>query len=1003
MAFTASQLATLNFYNWEILGRGYCLYPYQVAIEPPFKTFKHQFNFNYPSGLDDGKVPSLLKKAQNLFVSKPKPDKEYKNEYEIEVLPFETVTEKVALQIHFNKAPTVDSALSLELLQGLMFTEETISFEIVGTKDVIVIQIVCSLIDSNRVKALFKAYFPTVTIKEVEVFNLPFSNKLDIAICDFGLEEEFTRPLQEIDNFNLDPLKNTFATLDNLQHEDVVMLQIIFKGIENPWAKQITASVTDGYGNNFFTDAPEMPDLAKRKTSYSLCAAVVRIAVQAKSENRATYLAQEMINNIEVATRSPFNRLIPLSNEGYSINHHHLNLYSRETNRLGMLLSSKEILSLVHYPNSTINSQKLNYTKSKTKPAVQISNEGCLLGVNSHNQNIVDVKLSHEQRLRHTHIIGVTGTGKSTLLANMILDDITKGTGIVLIDPHGDITDDILLQIPEDKKQDVILVDPSDTDFPIGFNLLEAKTDIEKIVLSSDLVSAFKQHATAWGDNMSAVLTNAINTFLESAKGGTIIELKRFLLEDRYRSEYLKTVEDVSLKYYWRHEYKMVKKGIAPLLTRIDTFLRPKLLRHMFAQKQGLNLNDSLQENKTVLIKLSQGLIGEENSYLLGALFLSKINQAAYNRQQLPKHKRKPYYVYIDEFQNFITPSISSMLSGARKYGIGLVLAHQELSQIQDNKVLSSVLSNPYARICFRLGDADAKKLESGFSYFEKQDLMNLNTGEAIVRLGAINNDFNLKTHAANEYKNNQIKEDIIKQSRNLYAKPCSEVKELLLSLIPNVDSQEDKETVEPKETEVQSQDIKRKITHSQNSTESSKPAITEKEKQELIANEIKSQSIREHTHLQKTIKRLGQQHGYIATTEKETENGGRIDVTMESDKLKIACEISVTNTPEYEVDNIIKCLDAHYDLVLMISKKAKHLKQIEDLAKSKLSKDQFIKTVFVHPDNVVDYLIEIKVNSEPKTEIIKGYRVTTDFEDSSDKDKKYARDSILRLIRKFR
>ncbi|WP_335973305.1 type IV secretory system conjugative DNA transfer family protein [Gaetbulibacter jejuensis] len=999
MAYTAAELATLNFYNWEILGRGYYLYPYQVAIEPPFKAFKHHLNFNYPLGLDDGKVPSLIKKVQDLFVSKPKPTEELKNAYEIEVLPFETITEKVALQIHFNKAPTIEPALSLELLEGLLFSNEAISFEIIGTKTAIVIQLVCSLIDSERVRALIKAYFPTVVIKEEEVFKLPFSNKLDIAICDFGLEEEFTRPLQQANDFNIDPLKNAFATLENLQQDDIAMLQVLFKGVEKPWAKQITTSVADGYGNNFFIDAPDMPELAKKKTANGLCAAVVRIAVQANSKNRASYLAHEMINNIEAATRSPHNKLIPLSNEGYSFNHHVLNLYSRETNRLGMLLSSKELLSLVHYPNSTVNSQKLNYAKTKTKLALQTFNQGCLLGINSHNHSVVEVKLSHKQRLKHTHIIGVTGTGKSTLLANMILDDIAKGVGGVLIDPHGDITDDVLVQIPENKKQDIILIDPSDTDFPIGFNLLEAKTDIEKIVLSSDLVSAFKQQATAWGDNMSAVLTNAINTFLDSAKGGTIIELKRFLLEDSYRNEYLKTVEDVSLNYYWNHEYKMVKKGIAPLLTRIDTFLRPKLLRYMFAQKEGINFNQSLNENKTILIKLSQGLIGEENSYLLGALFLSKINQAAYNRQSIPKSNRKPYYVYIDEFQNFITPSITSMLSGARKYGIGLILAHQELSQIEDNKVLNSVLSNPYTRICFKLGDNDAKKLESGFSYFEKEDLMNLCTGEAIVRLGSINDDFNLNTLAPREQKNYQIKEEIIRQSRDRYAKSRSEINELLLSLMPKVDFLTDKEVVKHEVSE----DIKSEKANILNQAEQSKPKITHQQKQELIANEIKSQSIREHSHIQRTIKRLGQQHGYAATIERETEKGGRIDVTLENERLKIACEVSVTNTPEYEIENITKCLEESYHLVMMISKKPKHLKQIEELAKSKLTKDQLDRVVFIHPDNVVDYLVEIKANSEPKTEIIKGYRVITDFEDNPDIDKKYARDSILRLIRKFR
>ena len=191
----------------------------------------------------------------------------------------------------------------------------------------------------------------------------------------------------------------------------------------------------------------------------------------------------------------------------------------------------------------------------------------------------------------------------------------------------------------------------------------------------------------------------------------------------------------------------MLKKGgLGPLLTRLDTFIRPKTIRYILSQKQGLDFNEVVNDRKILLVKLSQGLIGEENSYLLGTLILSKIYQIAQARQLLPKEARHPFYIYLDEFQNFITPSINSILSGARKYGTGLVLAHQEFSQINDTVIGNSVLSNSNIRICFRLGDFDAKKLESGFSYFDSNDLQNLNIGEAIVRVGKNTDDFSLRT-----------------------------------------------------------------------------------------------------------------------------------------------------------------------------------------------------------------------------------------------------------------
>ncbi|MEN8775492.1 MAG: hypothetical protein ABF263_09230 [Polaribacter sp.] len=195
-----------------------------------------------------------------------------------------------------------------------------------------------------------------------------------------------------------------------------------------------------------------------------------------------------------------------------------------------------------------------------------------------------------------------------------------QGNGCALFDPHSDIVEDVLARVPENRKDDIFLIYPSDSEFAIGFNLLGATTDAEKIVLSSDLVSSFKRHATAWGDNMSAVLSNAINTFLESSRDGTLIELKRFLLEEDFRNVFLTSVEDPSIHYYWNNEYAMVRKGIAPLLTRIDAFLRPKILRYMLAQNKGVDFRACIEEKKIVLINLSQGLIGEENSFLLGSI-----------------------------------------------------------------------------------------------------------------------------------------------------------------------------------------------------------------------------------------------------------------------------------------------------------------------------------------------------------------------------------------------
>jgi hypothetical protein len=332
----------------------------------------------------------------------------------------------------------------------------------------------------------------------------------------------------------------------------------------------------------------------------------------------------------------------------------------------------------------------------------------------------------------------------------MIVQDMRNGEGLAVLDPHGDLIDEILGHVPEERIADVVLLDPSDEDFPIAFNILSAHSELEKNLLASDLVSVFRRLSTSFGDQMNTVLANAIIAFLESSERGTLSDLRRFLVEPNFRERFLETVRDPEIVYYWQKEFPLLGgRPQGPILTRLDTFLRPKVIRHMVSQKENrIDFSTIMNSRKILLAKLAQGLIGEENSYLLGTLIVSKLNQMAMSRQSMATSERKDFYLYVDEFHNFVTPSMAAILAGARKYHLGLVLAHQELQQLsnRDNDVASAVISNPYTRVCFRLGDFDAKKLEDGFSFFSAKELQNLGVGEAICRMERAEYDFNLKT-----------------------------------------------------------------------------------------------------------------------------------------------------------------------------------------------------------------------------------------------------------------
>nr|WP_321237454.1 DUF87 domain-containing protein [uncultured Psychroserpens sp.] len=1020
---SASELATINFYKWEYQFRGYYHFDTPIDIELPYVSFQHLTCIN-THHVDDGKVSSLLKHVSK-FLSSPK-DKDVPELEVVEVEPrfleFENKPNLVGMSLSFLNETEILPSRNLEFLNMLSFSEHSISFEIIGRSDDITIQIVCSVQDKPRVRSHFQAYFPNSIVQDVEITDFGFSRSHDIAIADFGLNNEYMRSITTVDSFAIDPLTPIIATMESIQHNELAVFQMLIRGIRSPLAKDISNSVSDGKGGSFFVDAPEMPSCAKVKIAHPLFSVVMRIATQGESNLKSQYLAQELARSISAISHSEFNKLIPLSNEGYNYNYHSYNLEHRLSNRLGFILNSKELNTFFHYPNKSIVSKKLRLNTEKTKQVPNVAvKQKYLLGVNHHNSVETNVMLSDEMRLRHVHIIGATGVGKSTLLANMLIEDMRLGNGVALLDPHGDIVEDVLLRVPEHRKNDVIVIDPYDTEFPIGFNIISANTDAEKIVLSSDIVSVFKRFATSWGDNMSSVLSQAVNTFLESSTGGTLIELKRFLLEEKFRKNFLKNVQDPSIHYYWNNEYSYLKNRIAPLLTRIDTFLRPKIVRYMLAQKGGIDFKKCIDEKKIVLIKLSQGLIGEENSYLLGSLFLSKFNQVAQSRQSLAKEDRHPYYIFCDEFQNFITPSISQILSGARKYGLGLTLAHQEIAQIDDYKTLNSVISNPYIRICFKLGDIDSKKLESGFSYFDESDLQSSGIGQAIMRIGSSKNDCNLSTFPfpdVQEDTAHMIKEVIIKNTREKYAQSRLEVEAILASLLPKVQkSKDDNKSKENKKPESENKKDKNTVaevkqivvpnedkpqSQVQGQTNSDTQTVSseiEKQKNKYEESLAKRENIRKHRVIQDAVHEMAIQRGFKSVIEEATNNGGRVDVGLTKNKIRIAIEISVTNTTAYETQNLIKCIDSGYSHLVLVSESEVHLKNIKKNVQQEVSKEDYQRIHFCKPQGLVIFLDSFKDAIEENTKRHLGYRVTATFRDENGVNKLNKQQELTNLI----
>ncbi|MEX0813154.1 MAG: type IV secretion system DNA-binding domain-containing protein [Chitinophagales bacterium] len=973
---------TAQFYAWEIRGRGWHTHTTPIRLEPPYIPFeRHLLPLNTQT-TDDGKRHTLLSTIQSsvarLIDTTSKVEAIHQDDIEdylqarFPITPHEVGEEEYGcyreLHLGFTE-PFQGSVQSMkDFISNLRHIGSPISFEYLADGRKRSLYISVHRDDYERVYAQLNVHFPGVIIKEEKyILEVLLADSKTAQVIDFALSDEFMLPLNIHEGNHTEVLNGLMGALHMVRLGEVGAVQILVSPTTAPWATDIRKAVRDDTGQPFFLDAPEITDLAEEKLRSPLLSVSIRVIGEGNSNIRSLDIIRQITQSLAIFDNPEGNSLIPLDNDNISRKDHINDVITRQTRRAGMILSMDELVSLVHIPQSAIAHRIIFGGVRKTKEAPPNPKDATfLLGSNVHGGQEREVYLDLQARLRHLHIIGATGTGKSNLLLNLIDQDIKAGVGCAVLDPHGDLIDSILSRIPDSQAENVVLVDPSDTEYPIGFNPLSAQSEVEKITLSSDLVSMFQEHATSWGDQMTAVLSHAINAFLESSEGGTLMDLRQFLTNQKFREEFLETVEDDMTLLYWKQDFPMLKRySLMPLLTRLDTFLRPKIIRNMVAQKDGLNIADIINSGKTLLIKLPQGLIGEDNSYLLGTLFVAKLYQAALSRQNISKDRRNPYFLYMDEFQNFMTPSMKGILSGTRKYGLGLVLAHQDIAQLgtRDAELANSVLSNPATRICFRVGDFDAKKLESGFSFFDSGDLQNLSVGEAICRLGQRDRDCNLVTYEVKSHEDKQVVDKIIEHSRKHYSHPV-ECQSRHRPPEPPKESEKEAEektssadVVKPQIPEPKSKDF----------DESVKQFISDHEKR-------KEKSL--HRQLQEKVKKLAESHGYKATIEEQLPNGGRVDVSLLKDGKKFAVEVSVTNTAEYEVRNIQKCLEEGYEKVFLISESDKNLDAIKKLHGTVLQKDERKKIRLLNYRGFYEIFKPTIKKQKPEISRIRGYRV---------------------------
>ncbi len=404
----------------------------------------------------------------------------------------------------------------------------------------------------------------------------------------------------------------------------------------------------------------------------------------------------------------------------------------------------------------------------------------------NHRNSDVLFGVKRKDRRQHMYVLGKSGTGKSVLLSNMIIQNIANGEGVCVVDPHGELVEFILESIPEDRVNDVIYFNPADTEFHVGFNVFEMADPKYKHLVASGLMGIFtKIWANAWSARMEYILNNAILALLDTP-GSTLLGIPRLLVDKEYRQKIIGNLKDPVVKAFWVHEYeawqeRFRNEAIAPIQNKVGQFLSSAIIRNVVGQAHStIDIFDIMNSGKIFLVNVSKGRIGEDNSALLGGMLITKVQLAAMERVRIPEEDRKDFYLYVDEFQNFATESFAGILSEARKYRLNLILAHQYIAQLatpDSTSVRDAVFGNVGTMIVFRVGAADAEFLEKEFEpEFMPQDLVNLPNYHIYLKLmvdGVTSRPFSARTLPPFEVPlTSNMKEKIIEASRRLYTRP---------------------------------------------------------------------------------------------------------------------------------------------------------------------------------------------------------------------------------------
>ena len=704
---------------------------------------------------------------------------------------------------------------------GFLAGQEYLGFEVVSHEGKISIYVTTPQHLVSMVERQIHSYYPEAEVTEVEEYNF-FRPDMFVDIAELSLRAKSYRPILRFTQLKeIEPLNAITTAMSKLGLGEGMALQILISPAGTGWqgagfSKIHKSQTTEKAGimtpfnlpssaqQQQYAASPPQPEAKtesitgdpykkiEEKVSKPGFETTIRVIASAKDLISARSYIEHMVSafgQFNDPTANGFRkRRFPWTlTKKLTLKHF---VYKMMPFWFGkMILNSEELATIFHFPNKNVVTPNIDWLLSKRAAAPNIiPQEGLYLGKSIFRGVETRVHILPDDRRRHMYIIGQTGTGKSEFMKFMAVQDIKEGKGVCFIDPHGSAIDDILLQIPPERAEDVVYFDAGDTERPLGLNIMETRTEEGKHQMVNHFIHLLyklydPKHVGIMGPRLERAIRNVMLTAMYEP-GSTLVEVLRLLIDPEFVKQMLPKVSDPLVRRYWTDEVAQTStfhksEVMGYFVSKFDRFVTEKLMRNIIGQsKSSFDFRDVMDAGKILLVDLSKGKIGEENSNFLGLVLVPRILVAAMSRVDVPEDQRRDFHLYVDEFQNFATPDFAQILSEARKYRLDLTVANQFIAQIQEEGIREAVFGNVGTLIAFRVGIDDANYLEHQFDpVFKKEDLINNPLGHAYLRLlvkgqpsypFSMGTDWELMKVAA---RNKEVANSIVELSRLRYGR----------------------------------------------------------------------------------------------------------------------------------------------------------------------------------------------------------------------------------------